>query len=50
MQTLLPAGAKWEKVVGDLQFGEGPAWHPDGYLLFEDVPANRTLKLGADAD
>ena len=48
METLLPAGAKWEKVVGDLQFGEGPAWHPDGYLLFEDVPANRTLKLGAD--
>ena len=32
----------------DLQFGEGPAWHPDGYLLFEDVPTNRTLKLGAD--
>ena len=48
MQTLLPAGARWEKVVGDLQFGEGPAWHPDGYLLFEDVPTNRTLKLGAD--
>jgi gluconolactonase len=48
METLVPAGAKWEKVVGDLQFGEGPAWHPDGYLLFEDVPANRTLKLGAD--
>jgi len=48
MQTLLPAGARWEKVVGDLQFGEGPAWHPDGYLLFEDVPSNRTLKLGAD--
>jgi gluconolactonase len=48
MQTLLPPGAKWEKVVGDLEFGEGPAWHPDGYLLFEDVPASRTLKLGAD--
>jgi len=48
MQTVLPAGARWEKVVGDLQFGEGPAWHPDGYLLFEDVPSNRTLKLGAD--
>ena len=48
MQTLVPPGAKWEKVVGDLQFGEGPAWHPDGYLVFEDVPANRTLKLGAD--
>jgi gluconolactonase len=48
MQTLVPGGAKWEKVAGDLQFGEGPAWHPDGYLVFEDVPANRTLKLDAD--
>ena len=48
MQTLVAPGAKWEKVVGDLKFGEGPAWHPDGYLLFEDVPTNRTLRLGAD--
>jgi sugar lactone lactonase YvrE len=48
MQTLVAPGAKWEKVVGGLQFGEGPAWHPDGYLLFEDVPTNRTLQLGAD--
>ena len=48
MQTLLPTGAKWEKVVGDLQFGEGPAWHPDGYLVFEDVPTSRTLKLDAN--
>jgi len=48
MQTLVPAGAKWEKVVGDLQFGEGPAWHPDGYLVFEDVPTSRTLKLDAN--
>jgi gluconolactonase len=45
---LLAPGAKMEKVVGDLQFGEGPAWHPDGYLVFEDVPTNRTLKLDAD--
>jgi gluconolactonase len=44
---LLAPGAAWEKVVGDLKFGEGPAWHPDGYLLFEDVPTNRTLKLDA---
>jgi gluconolactonase len=44
---LLPAGAQWEKVAGDLQFGEGPAWHPDGSLLFEDVPRSRTLKLDA---
>jgi len=45
--ALLAPGAAWEKVAGDLKFSEGPAWHPDGYLLFEDVPANRTLKLDA---
>src|SRR5213593_774915 len=42
---LLAPGASWEKVAGGLGFGEGPAWHPDGYLLFEDVTNNRTLKL-----
>src|SRR5260221_4001186 len=46
--SLLAPGAKMEKVVGDLGFGEGPAWHPDGYLVFEDVPTNRTLKLDAN--
>jgi len=46
--SLLAPGAKMEKVVGDLEFGEGPAWHPDGYLVFEDVPTSRTLKLDAD--
>jgi gluconolactonase len=34
-----------ERVVADLQFSEGPAWHPDGYLLFEDIPRNRIMKL-----
>ena len=41
-------GAQWEKVVGDLKFSEGPAWHPEGYLLFEDTPRNRTMKLDPD--
>jgi len=44
---LLAPGASWEKVAGGLGFGEGPAWHPDGYLLFEDVTNNRTLRLEA---
>ena len=44
---LVAPGAAWEKVAGRLGFGEGPAWHPDGYLLFEDVTNNRTLKLDA---
>ena len=45
--ALVAPGAAWEKVAGGLGFGEGPAWHPDGYLLFEDVTNNRTLKLDA---
>ncbi len=42
---LLAPGAMLEKVVGDLKFSEGPAWHRDGFLLFEDIPNNRILKL-----
>ena len=45
--SLLAPGATWEKVIGDLTFSEGPAWHPDGFLLFEDVPADRTMVLDA---
>jgi gluconolactonase len=45
---LLAPDAKLEKVVGDLRFSEGPAWHPDGYLLFEDIPRNRIMKLDAN--
>jgi gluconolactonase len=44
---LLAPGAQVEKLYAELKFGEGPAWHPDGYLLFEDGPNNRTMKLDA---
>ena len=33
-----------ENIGIDFQFTEGPAWHPDGYLLFSDIPANRIYK------
>ena len=46
---LLAPGAQWEKVVGDLKFSEGPAWHPDGFLLFEDTPRNRILMVSGRA-
>jgi gluconolactonase len=42
---LIARNAKLEKVVGDLKFSEGPAWHRDGYLLFEDTPRNRIMRL-----
>jgi YD repeat-containing protein len=46
--TLVPAGAVVEKVAGPLKFGEGPAWHGDGFLLFEDTNGNRMNRLGPD--
>ncbi len=58
MRTLLLAGVlcaalagqdfsnrKIEKVAGGFRFTEGPAWSPEGYLAFSDVPANRILRL-----
>jgi gluconolactonase len=30
-----------ERIAGRHEFTEGPAWHPDGYLIFSDIPANR---------
>jgi len=36
------------KVVGDCKFTEGPAWHPDGYLLFSDIPNSRIIRVNAD--
>jgi sugar lactone lactonase YvrE len=29
-----------EVLGADFQFTEGPVWHPEGYLLFSDIPAN----------
>ncbi len=36
------------KVVADCRFTEGPAWHPDGYLLFSDIPNSRIIRVDAD--
>ena len=29
-----------ELVADGFDFTEGPVWHPDGYLLFSDVPGD----------
>lgn len=45
LDKLVPAGAVVEKVVGNLQFAEGPVWvRSGGYLLFSDIPANAIMK------
>lgn len=34
-----------KKIAFNLQFTEGAAWHPDGFLLFSDLPANKMYRL-----
>ncbi|MCU0541625.1 MAG: SMP-30/gluconolactonase/LRE family protein [Oscillatoriaceae cyanobacterium Prado104] len=48
LQSILDGSAKLEKVAGDFQFIEGPVWHPDGFLLFSDIPANTIYKLASN--
>jgi len=41
---VLIEGEEPEIIAGPLEFTEGPYWHPDGYLLFSDIPANRVYR------
>ena len=41
---ILAPNTQVEKVAGGFQFTEGPVWHPDGFLLFSDIPANTIYK------
>lgn len=43
-QSVVEKGADPEIVVEGFQFTEGPFWHPNGYLLFSDIPANTIYK------
>jgi len=38
-----------EQIATGFQFTEGPVWHPDGYLLFSDIPANVIAKWKPDS-
>ncbi|MFV0443645.1 MAG: SMP-30/gluconolactonase/LRE family protein [Planctomycetaceae bacterium] len=35
-------------VVSNCKFTEGPAWHPEGFLLFSDIPNSRIIRVNAD--
>jgi len=43
-KTILPEDATIEILARGFQFTEGPAWHPAGYLLFSDIPANTVYR------
>ena len=36
-----------QKIASGFEFTEGPFWHPEGYLLFSDTPANRIYKYSS---
>lgn len=42
--VLIDENAEPVIISTDHQFTEGPYWHPDGYLLFSDIPANRIYR------
>jgi gluconolactonase len=43
LEDLLEGGEP-ERVATGFEFTEGPVWHPDGHLLFSDIPANRIYR------
>ncbi|MBS3774088.1 MAG: SMP-30/gluconolactonase/LRE family protein [Bacteroidales bacterium] len=51
-QQMTQENAEPEKITSGYQFTEGPVWHPSGYLLFSDIPANTIYKWtpGSDAE
>ncbi|MBR8828606.1 MAG: SMP-30/gluconolactonase/LRE family protein [Gomphosphaeria aponina SAG 52.96 = DSM 107014] len=44
MSKILPENAQVEPIATGFKFTEGPVWHPDGFLLFSDIPANIIYK------
>lgn len=44
LEAIVSPNTEVEKVAGGFEFTEGPVWHPDGYLLFSDIPANTIYK------
>ncbi len=37
-------------IAEGFQFTEGPVWHPDGYLLFSDIPADTIYRFAPGSD
>ncbi len=44
LSEIVRPSQKLEILDTTFQFIEGPVWHPDGYLLFSDIPANRIIR------
>ncbi|MGK7921152.1 MAG: SMP-30/gluconolactonase/LRE family protein [Trichodesmium sp.] len=40
LQEIIGEDSQLEKIAEGFKFTEGPVWHPEGFLLFSDIPAN----------
>ena len=40
LRELVDENAEVEQLATGFTFTEGPIWHPDGYLLFSDMPGD----------
>lgn len=45
LSAIIAPGTKIEKIADGFRFTEGPAWHPRGFLIFSDIPANTIYRL-----
>ena len=48
LSKILPEDAEVKRVVGDCKFTEGPAWSPEGFLVFSDIPNSRIIQVLPD--
>ncbi|NJL51574.1 MAG: SMP-30/gluconolactonase/LRE family protein [Hydrococcus sp. SU_1_0] len=48
LEEILAPNTQVEKLAEGFKFTEGPVWHPDGFLLFSDIPANTIYKWQPD--
>jgi gluconolactonase len=48
LADLVDPEAKVRKIAGDCVFTEGPAWSPQGFLLFSDIPNVRIVQVLPD--
>jgi gluconolactonase len=50
MLDLVDGNGVAERVATGFMFIEGPIWHPDGYLLFSDIPASVRRRWTQDGE
>ncbi len=48
-QQMVRENAVPEQITSGHKFTEGPVWHPSGFLLFSDIPANTIYKWRPDS-